>query len=171
MNYFLQKIGDLGELPENAIPCTIDVFGLYPSIPHDEGLGALRVSLDGREDKSVSTNSLVELAELVLKNNFFEFNGSYFQQLRGTAIGTKCAPSYAILFLAALEEKLLEESPHKPWLWWRYIDDVFFVWLYGEEKLLEFMNYLNGAHHSIKFTADWSNDRIKFLDVQVIREG
>ena len=147
------------------------MVGLYPSIPHDEGLEALRVSLDGREDKSVSTDSLVELAEVVLKNNFFEFNGSYFQQLRGTAIGNKCAPSYAILFLAALEEKLLAESPLKPWAWWRFTDDVFLVWLHGEEKLLEFIDYLNGSHHSIKFTAEWSNDRINFLDVQVIREG
>ena len=165
----MQKIGDLGELPESTILCTTDVADLYPSIPHDEGLEALRVSLDSREDKSVSTSSLVELAEVVLKNNFFEFNGSYFQQLRGTAI--ICAPSYAILFLAALEEKLLAESPHKPWLWWRFIDDIFLVWLHEEEKLLECINYLNGAHHSIKFTADWSNDRIHFLDVQVIREG
>ena len=79
----------------------------------------------------------------MLKNNLFEFNGSYFQQLRGTAIGTKCAPSYAILFLAALEEKLLEEAQYKPLIWWRFIDDIFLVWLHGEEKLSEFINFLN----------------------------
>ena len=73
--------------------------------------------------------------------------------------------------MAALEEKLLAESPLKPWLWWRFIDDIFLVWLHGEEKLLEFIDYLNGSHHSINFTAEWSNDRINFLDVQVIREG
>ena len=27
----------------------------------------------------------------------------------------------------ALEEKLLVQSQYKPWLWWRYIDDVFLV--------------------------------------------
>ena len=81
-------------------------------------------------------------------------------------MGTKCAPSYAILFLAALEEKLLAESPLKPWLWWRFIDDIFLVWLH----VLEFIDYLNGSHHSIKFTAEWSNDRINFLHVQAIRE-
>ena len=170
-NHFLQKIANLDELPENAILCTVDVVGLYLSIPHDEGLEALRVALNGREDQSVSTSSLVELADLVLKNNFFEFNGSYFQQLRGTAIGTKCAPSYAILFLAALEEKLLEEAQYKPFIWWRFIDDIFLVWLHGEEKLSEFINFLNGAHHSIKFTAEWFKEKINFLDVQVIREG
>ena len=97
-NHFLQKIHNLGELPEDAILCTVDVVGLYPSIPHEEGLEALREALERQEDKAISTDSLTELAHLVLKKNFFELNGDFYQQLRGTAIGTKCAPSYAILF-------------------------------------------------------------------------
>ena len=31
-----EKIKELGQLPEGAILCTIDVVGLYPNIPHDE---------------------------------------------------------------------------------------------------------------------------------------
>ena len=70
-NHFLQKIHSLGELPEDAILCTVDVVGLYPSIPHEEGLEALREALEHREDKTISTNSLTQLAHLVLKNNLF----------------------------------------------------------------------------------------------------
>ena len=55
-------------------------------------------------------------------------------------------------------------------MWWRYIDDVFLVWLHGEEKLRDFINFLNGAHDSIKFTAEWSSDRVNVLDVQVIKQ-
>ena len=33
------------------------------------------------------------------------------------------------------------------------------------------MDFLNQAHPSIKFTADWSREKINFLDVQVIKEG
>ena len=95
----------------------MDVVGLYPNIPHEEGLEALRRALDGLENKSVSTESLSELVQVVLKNNCFEFNGEFYQQLQGTAIGTKFAPSYAILFMAALEERLLPDATYKPWLW------------------------------------------------------
>ena len=52
----------------------MDVVGLYSNIPHDEGLLALRKRLDEREEKDVSTGTLAELAELVLKNNIFNFN-------------------------------------------------------------------------------------------------
>ena len=40
-NDFLRKLGEIGELPEGTILCTIDVVGLYPHIPHDEGIEAV----------------------------------------------------------------------------------------------------------------------------------
>ena len=79
-------------------------MGLYPNIPHDEGLIALRKSLESREDKTISTDSLMDLADCVLKNNIFEHNLSFFKQLRGTAIGTKMALPYAIIFMGDLED-------------------------------------------------------------------
>ena len=72
MNDFLKKIANLAPLPDGLILCTVDVVGLYPNIPHEEGLIAIRKALDIRKDKTISTDSLIELAEYVLKNNIFE---------------------------------------------------------------------------------------------------
>ena len=52
----------------------MDVAGLYPNILHDEGLSALRKGLAETDKKGVPTDTLVELAGLVLKNNIFDFN-------------------------------------------------------------------------------------------------
>ena len=41
---FLRKLNDLGKLRENAILVTIDVVGLYPSIPHADGMKHYRLS-------------------------------------------------------------------------------------------------------------------------------
>ena len=158
-------------LPDDAILCTIDVVSLYPSIPHDLGIEALRRALDGRDDKEVSTESLVDLANLVLKNNYFEHNGEVFNQKQGTAIGTKFAPSYAILFMGDFEEKALDNYHLKPWIWWRYIDDMFLSWEHGEDTLINFIEYLNGIHPSIQFTFKYSKESIEFLDVLVLKEG
>ena len=57
----------LHPLPDEVILCTMDVVGLYPNIPHDEGLIATRKALDLRKDKRISTESLIELGECVLK--------------------------------------------------------------------------------------------------------
>ena len=62
----------------------------------------------------ISSDTLAELAEIVLKNNIFEFDEKTFKQKRGTAIGTKFAAPYAFLYMADLEEKLLEIFEKKP---------------------------------------------------------
>ena len=71
--------------------------------------------------------TLVELAEIVLKNNIFTFEVKTLKQKQGTAISTKFAPPYSILFMTELEEEILSEIKLKPYLWWRYIDNIFFL--------------------------------------------
>ena len=123
------------------ILCTVDI--LYPNIPHDEGLAFLKDFLDSRVDKQVTTDILIELTELVLKNNIFEFSDKTYKPIHGMAVGTKFASPYAVLFMAALEGKILSKVKKKPSVWWRYIDNIFFIWEHGEESLKEFINEMN----------------------------
>ena len=64
------------------------------------------------------------MAEFVLKNNYFEFNGQVKQRISGTAIDTKFAPAYACIFMDDVESKFIETQSF-----------VFFIWTHGEEKL------------------------------------
>ena len=69
--YFLEKIKTIGSVPENAILVTADVVGLYPNIPHQACLKALREALEKRDIKNICTGNLVKMAEFVLNNNIF----------------------------------------------------------------------------------------------------
>ena len=74
--------------------------------------------------------------------------------------------------MTELEEKIIRKAKFKPYLWWRYIDDIFFLWEHGEEKLKFFIDNINKMRLTIKFTADRSKTSINFLDVTVsIAEG
>ena len=53
--------------------------------------------------EQIPTEDLVQKAEFVLKNNFFKFNSQIKQQISGTAIGSKCAPTYACIFMDKVE--------------------------------------------------------------------
>ena len=86
-------------------------------------------------------------------------------------MGTRMAPSYANLFMAQLEGRLLENANMKPLIWWRYIDDIFTIWCHGEASLKTFVEDLNQAHPTIKFTAEWSRSSIPFLDTRVLLEN
>ena len=102
---FLNKIKNINAIPENAILVTADVVGLYPSIPHQAGLEALREALDKRKTHKVPTSKLIKMAEFVLKNNYFQFKDKVYQQISGTAIGTKFARPYTCIFMGQLESK------------------------------------------------------------------
>ena len=73
ISQFLEKLKNLGNIPSNALVVTADVVGLYPSIPHNAGLQALYEKLEEKADKKIPLTDLVEMAEFILKNNFFEF--------------------------------------------------------------------------------------------------
>ena len=64
---FINKSRKLGKIPDNAILVTADVVGLYPSIPHNVGLRALKEALDKREQKKIPTEDLLQMTEFVLK--------------------------------------------------------------------------------------------------------
>ena len=111
------------------------------------------------------------MARFVLKNNFFEFNDTVYQQTSSTAIGTKFAPPYACLSMDRVETDLLNGEEVKPWVWMRYIDDIFFIWTEGEESLKRFLEKLNVFHPNLCFTWEFSRESINFLDVQVSIDG
>ena len=139
INDFFRKLKGSGFVLVGALISTIDVVGLYPHIPHCEGLEALRKAID-KGNVRVTTGHLVNLARLKLENNFFEFNGKVYLQKLGTAICTMFSPTFA---WETWEECFLETCVYHPWVWWRFLDDVFVVWLHDREMLENFLGALN----------------------------
>ena len=127
---------------------TMDVTSLYTNIPNMDGLVSIARSLIKHQpDFTLKYNTLLELLKLVLHKNNFQFNGEHYLQIGGTAMGTKVTPSYANLFMARLEEKLLEKARtdlhvELP-LFLHYIDDIFIIFPYSEAKLEEFMTLIH----------------------------
>ena len=74
-NNFIKKSKNLKGISQDALLETVDVVGLYPSIPHEAGLKALKEARGKRENRNIATNDLIRMAEFVLKNHHFEFNG------------------------------------------------------------------------------------------------
>ena len=63
-NNFKSKIKNIN-IPHDALLVTADVVGLYPNIPHEVGLSALREALDKRTRKEIPTENRIKMAEFV----------------------------------------------------------------------------------------------------------
>ncbi len=160
-------------IPENCILTTIDVKSLYLNIPHQEGIEAVINRLyhknNNVENVAIPSGTMKDLLNIVLAHNYFQFSDFMYHQIQGTAMGTKMAPAYANIFMAELEEKLLEQYPVKPILWKRYIDDVLCLWPGNIHTLKTFIDYLNESHNTIKFTYEASTTSIDFLDITIYK--
>ncbi len=161
---FLQKLSGIGSLPPNCILATLDVSSLYTNIPHQEGIQACRDALNRRPRQQPSTDCLTEMIEQILTLNNFMFDDENYLQNQGTAMGTRMAPSYANLFMAELEQKILSTTTTRPLLWWRCIDDIFTIWEQGPGAFPP-------RNKRLPPTAETSTDRVLFLDTMVILEG
>ena len=169
-----ELINQLNELviPQDVLLVTVDVKSLYTCIPHREGIQACAEALE--EPKTTNsdqpdTNTLIKLLKIVLCYNTFEFNNKSYIQLQGTAMGTKLAPAYANIFMNKLEQTILSSTPFNPIYYKRYIDDIFILWPHSITDLDKFITELNSYHPLVKFTTEYSYEKITFLDINIFK--
>ena len=161
---------------------TFDVINLYSNIPHDLGLEAIEFWLQNSETsikERFNKDFIINGLKLILENNVFYFDQMYYVQIKGTAMGTKMAPTYATLVLGYLEHllynKVEDKMGHevKEYLkehWKRFLDDCFII----NNGLLcsrELHSELNNLHPSIQFTINESETEMPFLDILVKKNG
>ena len=99
------------EITDTDLLVTTDVSSLYTNIIHGEGLEAMKQWMIENNISHQCAEFIKLLGKLVLKNNCFEFNGEIYLQKQGTAMGTRMAPNYAIIFMHKIESELLKKHP------------------------------------------------------------
>ena len=157
-------------IPDHAILVTIDVEGLYPSIPQDECLSIVYDEMHAKSDLLLfDPNLVIKLLHVNVNFNYFEFGPFFFQQIKGTAMGAAFSPTIANIFLSVTLKRFLSSQPKQPLLLKRYIDDVFMVWDHPLEDLLSFLAALNSFHRCLHYTWKFSMSSIDYLDITIFK--
>ena len=95
---------------EDALLVTFDVVNLYTNIPHTFGLEALDYWLENHSESlhaRFNKEFVSECAKFILQNNNMKFNNESYNQIKGTAIGTIFAPTYATLAMGYLKSNFI----------------------------------------------------------------
>ena len=64
-----------------------------------------------------------------------------------------------------VETEFLKSQELQPFLWLRYIDDIFFLCTHGTQELDPFLNELNKFHPNLRFTYETLKERVNVLDL------
>ena len=95
-----------------------DVSALFTSIPIHPALNIIKDLLDKdttlKEITVMEVGDIILLLEFCLKNTYFSFQGQFYEQVEGAAMGSPVSPIVAKLYMEYLEQKTLSTAPHPP---------------------------------------------------------
>ena len=132
-----------------------DVNSLFKKIPWKE---TIKVAVDliktSYPNLKISSDDLTKLFKFATCETHFLFNGKFYDQIDGVAMGSPLAPVLANLFMGHNEKLWLENFQGTPPSYYkRYADDIFSVFDNTFEAN-EFFNNINTRHPNIKFTME-----------------
>ena len=168
---FIDHIKDI-RLRQGECIMSYDVTALFTSVPIQPVLNIIKQRLTEEKDlqtrTSMTIKHIISLLEFCLNSTSFVFQGQYYQQMEGAAMGSPLSPIVANIFMEQFEKEALESAPHPPSLWKRFVDDTFVI--LEEQHKDEFFHHINSLNHHIKFTAETTraDGSIPFLDTLVI---
>ena len=147
--------GDITALYTNmqidAIICSVkEIFAEFPSA--------------GRPDEE-----LLELLEITLTRNDFAFGEEIFQQICGTAMGKRYAPSLANIYLRKFDLSAKHGFHTKPRIYWRYLDDIYLIWPGTLQQLELYEEFLNSLIPGIKVNLVAKKNIIEYLDTRTYK--
>ena len=108
--------------------------------------------------------------EFYLKNTYFSFQGQFYEQIEGAAMGSPVSPIVANLYMEYFGQKALSTATNQPRMWLRYVDDTSVN--QKEVQKQNFLEHINSIDPAIRFTVEDKEDgAIPFLDTPVKPEA
>ena len=118
-------------------------------------------------EKKIILSDLINMAEFVLKNNYFEFDSKVKKHISGSAIRTKLGPPYTFIFMDKVEREFPEAEDIKTMVMGEVYRRNLFIWTKSENKLERPWQRLNTFHPNLKFTCKKSKTSVIFSDIFV----
>ena len=147
------------------------VKALFTSVPVDPSMQIVKQKLlqDPTIPKwtNMSIQHIVTLLEFCLKNTCFLFQGKYYEQVQGAAMGSPISPLTANLFMEEFEVKALSTAPYAPCLWLRFVDGFYVI--QKAEHSQQLLDHISTQDPLKQFTMEEQKQGLSlpFLDTQV----
>ena len=167
--HFIQQIQGKKLQPGDSIT-SFDVKALFTSVPVHPAIQIVqnRLQQDNTlpQRTAMSIPQIISLLEFCLTQTYYLFQGKYYKQTQGEAMGSPISPLIANIFMEEFEVKALQSSPNPPSMWLRFVDDTFVI--NRTEHSQQLIQHINNQDPHIQFTVEPTQQgSLPFLDTLV----
>ena len=137
-------------------------------MPIEAAINIIQRTLELDQELHSRTNMKVEhitsLLEFCLNTTYFQFQGSFYEQINGAAMGFPISPIVANLFMEDFEVKAIQTAKNPTKMWKRYVDDTCVI--LSSTSKDDFFHHIISIDPRIQFTSEDSkpDGSIPFLD-------
>ncbi|XP_050515797.1 uncharacterized protein LOC126890693 [Diabrotica virgifera virgifera] len=148
---------------------SFDVSNLFTSVPKLETLSLVKSLLVNKSIHPNVISPILNILELCLSQDFFQFNIKFYKQPDGLAMGSCLSPFLADVFMDHLESNHIMKNP-EILHWFRFVDDCLVFIAGNPDSAQQLLLKINQIHPNIKFTMELeSSQSINFLDLSISR--
>ena len=160
------------KIEPDEIIVSFDVTSLYTTIPIDQALLIIKdlpVHVDKLADRTLlSPRQILDLLDILQRTTYFKFNGHFYQQTDGAAVGGPTSAILSEIYMQSLETTAITTADHPSKFWERHVDDVFSI--VRKIYLQELLEHINNLHPQTQFTKEEENNSsLPFLGTLVQR--
>ena len=143
-------------LQANESIVSYGVSPLFTSVPIDPAINIIRRKLKLDQEVHLRTpkkvGQIISLLEFCLKITYFQFQGRFFEQPQGAAMGSPISPIVANIYMEDLRPRPSTQLSTLQEFWKRYVDDTFVV--IDAAKKESFLEHINSIDPHIQFTTE-----------------
>nr|VZI35918.1 unnamed protein product [Spirometra erinaceieuropaei] len=153
----------------NEVMVSFDVTSLFSSILYDLAVETDQLLLRSKYTEKKNRFGHAQVLQLLkfCLRTYFTFDGTTYEQVTGTPMGSPISGFIAEALLQRLKSLVFQH--HRPKFWARYVDDAIVV--IERDQVVRFKERLNSVFPDIKFTMEEKeNSQLAFLDVLVCRK-
>ena len=152
---FIESIKGI-HLGKDQCMMSYDVKALFTSVQTTKACNIIKQRLEEdpelNQRTSLSIDNITSLLEFCITSTYFSFQGKFYEQVEGAAMGSPLSPIVANIYMENFEVEAIRSAPNPPQFWKRYVDDTFTI--LQSSKREEFLEYLNFIDQHIQFTAE-----------------
>ena len=112
---FVEQVKNIKLQPQECI-VSYNVKALFTYVPTKSAVNIIKQLLEDDKElqqrTTMKVQNIIRLLEFCLNNTNFIFQGNYYEQTEGAAMGSPLSPIIANIYMEAFEKQAISTAPH-----------------------------------------------------------